>query len=118
MPIFFITSLERNHDAVLQEFRETAEALFGKFKGDIRLLEVVMREIGDNGYAVFESVIETALKLLQSLFGGLRHELGNLLPSFGEIDIKMLRLNVLPTEALVLNLVFPEVFALDDTRCE
>ena len=107
---------QRQHDAPLQSFGDTAGAFADHAADDVGLLEVGVRGVEDERLARAHLVLEDAREARVPALGHAADARGVLALFFVEIDVEVLGLEHLELEFLVLDLVAPEILRLGG-RC-
>ncbi len=115
-----VAPLERNHHAVLEELGDTADALLQVLPDHVRLLEIVVGIVHDNRNPVRDLVPEEMTDGNVRAFRGFGGKHGQVIPPLRVVDVKVIALNELPGEPLILNLVLAEdgVLRFRDRRTE
>src|SRR6266513_4805303 len=112
MPEFGVAAAERQRNAPLQKLGHAQQTFRRNERQDVGLLEVAVGRVDNERNASSNSVIETALKRIVTLFG-VRQRHPPQLFFFGiVIEVDMLAAQHTPIKAAVLNLVLPEVAVL------
>src|SRR5690606_9310319 len=99
----------RDDDAPLQELEKPAYAVGDESRRDVRLLEVEVRRVEDEGNALAEAEGEAVLQLRVGLLREVRAVLGERLHLRVVVDVEVLGAEDVPVELLVLDLVTAEV---------
>ena len=103
-----IAALEGEHDAVLEDFREAADAFVEREADDVGLLEFGVGIVQDDGDAGAQLVPDGGIHALVHGFHVAGREPGDEFGALGEVDVEMLGPVVRPMELVVLHLVLPE----------
>ena len=114
MAKLLVISLEREDDAVLEELRYAADPLLEIFVDDVRLLEVVMRVVNDDGDALRDLVPERFADRGIGRFGDIRGKVGDVFAPLTEINVEVRGLHIEPFEFRVLDFILSEFCILSE----
>ena len=103
-----VASFERKHDAVLEDFRETADAFMERQADDVGLLELGMGIVQDDRNPGAQLVPHRGGNALVHDFHIARGEAGDQIGALGKVDVEMFSAVIRPFELVVLHLVLPE----------
>src|SRR4051794_20799148 len=105
MPEQLEIAFEGKYDAVFEKLGDTTDTFRQKLADGIRLLKIVVRIINEDRDAVRDVVFQHALDRVQCGFGVVRAKLGKFAAALIKIDIEVRRLDELPVEVLVFDLI-------------
>ncbi len=108
VPEVLVAAVERQCDAPLQELREAGDPLREEIRGDVRLLEVLMRRVDDQRYAPERAVAEQRREGVEALLGVAQRQLRQRLLLRIIVDIHVGSGEDVPIEIGVLDFVLAE----------
>ena len=109
MTIFAVASFELNDYTIFEYFCEAFDSLGQYALCHVRLFEIVVAVINDDGDAFFQWASKILLQINIARFGYIGREFRKSQSVSVVIHVEMLRLQEFPFEILVLYLIFPKI---------
>src|SRR5690606_37760571 len=103
-----VVAAEREGDPAFEVFREPEDALGDEARVEVRLLEVLVRRVDDEGDAFERMVPEPSRELLERFLGVGEGEPRDWLLLGVVVDVDVFAVEDVPLEVAVLDLVLPE----------